>query len=102
MEGLLDRPSALHRSVGIIEGGHDAVAGMLDLPAPPVLERTADHCIMSTDHLYGSGISQPRCHAGRVHDVGEHDGPQSRIETDTRFWISGRWIRHPPQKGFDC
>ena len=49
----------------------------------------------------GSCIAKTLCHAGRTDDVGEHNGPQGRINCNLIGPAARLWIRHPSQEGLD-
>ena len=62
-----------------VEGGPDAVAGMLDLAPAVRLEPAPDQRIMHPHELERRAVAETRRHLGRTDDVGEHDGPQPGV-----------------------
>ncbi len=59
------------------EGGHEAIAGVLDLGATVGLEGIADDAVVGAQHLLGLGIAQALGEGGRALHVGEEDGDKA-------------------------
>ena len=95
---LLDGAGALHGGSRVGEGRHDAVASVLHHTTTLVLQCAANQRVMCPNHLHRSGIAKTLCHAGRANDVGEHDGPQGRIDGDVVCLAARFRIRHSTQK----
>ena len=76
----LDIGGGAHRVRHIVEGGHDAVAGVLDLAPAESLEPAPDQRVMRPHEFERRAVAEARRHLGRTDNVGEHDGSQPRID----------------------
>ena len=75
----LDIGGGAHRVRNIVEGGHNAVAGMLDLAPTVRLKPAPDQCVMRPHEFERRAVTETRRHLGRTDNVGEHDGPQPGV-----------------------
>ena len=75
----LDIGGGAHRVRHVVERGHDAVAGMLDLAPAVRLKSAPDQRVMRPHEFERRAVAETRRHLGRTDDVGEHDGPQPGI-----------------------
>ena len=58
----------------LVERGHNAVAGMLDLFSGMCAERLPDDTVMDADHFLGAGVAQVLRHRGRSCDIRKQNG----------------------------
>src|SRR3990172_6336695 len=72
-EGLLDGDGALEGARGGREGGHDAVAGVLDLGAAVGLEGVADDGVVAAEELLRAVVAEALGEGGGALHVGEQD-----------------------------
>src|SRR3990170_8559700 len=75
-EGPLDSDGALEGSGSRWEGGHDAVAGVLDLTAAAGLEGIADDSVVRSHHLLCLRVPEALGEGRGALHVGEKDGNQ--------------------------
>ena len=75
----LDIGGGAHRVRDIVERGHDAVAGVLDLAPAIGLKPAPDQRVVRPHEFERRAVAEARRHLGRTDDVGEHDGAQPRI-----------------------
>ena len=75
----LDIGGGAHRVRHVVEGGHNAVAGMLDLAPAVRLKPAPDQRVMRPHEFERRAVTETRRHLGRTDDVGEHDGPQPGV-----------------------
>ena len=90
--------AALDGSHRVIETGHDPVARVLHFASAFVLQGTSNKSIMSPDHLDGSCIPEPCSHRSRIHDVGEHDRSEGRIDHHALTCACWYGVRNAPQE----
>ena len=64
----------------ILERGHDAVAGVLDLAPAMRLEPAPNNCVVRPNQFERRAVAEPRRHLGRTDDVGEHDRAQRGVD----------------------
>jgi hypothetical protein len=80
----LDIGRGAHRVRHIVERGHYAIAGMLDLASTVSLKSAPDKGVVRPHEFERRAVAKARRHLGRTDDVGEHDGPQSGIHSRGR------------------
>ena len=85
----------------LVERGHNAVAGMLDLAPAARLKPAPDQRIMHPDEFERRAVTQTRRHLGRTDNVGEHDGPQPGVHGARRCARSRAWIADAAEEGLD-
>src|SRR4029453_1405478 len=76
-KGALDGDGAIEGAAGGGEGGHDAVAGVLDLAAAVGLERVADDGVVGAEDILGGGVAEAAGKVGRAFYIGEENGDES-------------------------
>jgi hypothetical protein len=107
-----DRGGATNSSGGTLEGGEEAVAGVVDLVAAVGSQLSPHECVVVSEHARPALIAQLEGMDRGVDDVGKEDGEEAvtRSKTSekvayesrelfTGFWIREvRWIADPPQR----
>ncbi len=73
-ESTLDGDGAFQGAARRSEGGHDAVAGVLDLGAAVGLQGVADDAVVRPQHLLGLGVAQALGEGSGALHVREEDG----------------------------
>ena len=66
-DGTVDPPG------GAVEGGQEAVAGRVHLPAPESVELMADHLVVPVEKLMPGSIAATNRLVRRRNDVGEEN-----------------------------
>jgi hypothetical protein len=76
---VADDPGALYRPAWRFEGGQEAVAGGLDLPALPDFELSSDQGVMALEDLPPAGVADAPRRLGGADDVREEHGGQDAV-----------------------
>jgi hypothetical protein len=95
----LDVGGGAHRVLYLVKGGHDAVAGMLDLAPAVRLKPASDQCVMRPHEFKRCAVAETRCHLRD--NVGEHDCPQPGVHGGHRCARGRAWIADAAEERLD-
>ena len=79
LQGISDGQGAFDGATGAVEGGQEAIAGVVNLPAPESLELLSDRSVVAFEQVPPTSVPELRCPVGGAHDVGEQHGGQDSL-----------------------